>query len=428
MGILIFFVAVVIIAAAVLVAYQREQRVDEAWGDAARQLGMDYEQKSGGFFSFGTKPGRLITGTTHGVTMQVDVIRKGSGNNQSSYTRYRAGYPSLGLGLSVTQTGLFRRIMKAFGAQDIEIGDAEFDDAFIIKGTDPGRVAAFFDPSKTMAVHRLLTDYSDATVGDAQIMLEQRGVQRKPDVLTSLVRRLVSVASLFTGAGRSGVAMNEALDRQRRGDLAHAAELLRKAATTAKDDVELRRLEGEALYSSGRYNEATEVFARLENDLPADPWATQWRQRAQSRSRLPPPPSPPKALPPAFEAPDTILSAGVVADEIFDPTKLSFESTEAFEDRFEGKRVRWSGVLQRSSSYTTDLDFGRGPGVKAVFEVHRLTVDLFGGRDVDAVVQLPADAEDVLRNGRDEIFTFEGTLVKVDALMRNLFLENGRLV
>ncbi len=70
------------------------------------------------------------------------------------------------------------------------------------------------------------------------------------------------------------------------------------------------------------------------------------------------------------------------------------------------------------------LEFGEGPGVRAVVRVYRLGWDLSGGRDVDAVVALPEGA--IVPVGAE--VEFEGVLVRADSLMRNLFVDDGRLV
>jgi hypothetical protein len=81
--------------------------------------------------------------------------------------------------------------------------------------------------------------------------------------------------------------------------------------------------------------------------------------------------------------------------------------------------VRWTGTLIRAR------ESGRGAGLRAVVRVHRLRSDLYGGREVDAVVELPADA-DVPSIG--DPLTVEGRLIRADTLMRNLFVADGRVV
>ncbi len=117
-----------------------------------------------------------------------------------------------------------------------------------------------------------------------------------------------------------------------------------------------------------------------------------------------------------------------MCETLFGTDRMSHEIKQIFEDRFDGKAVRWQGKLDRVSTYAFDGLFGFDPGTKAVFEVYEAEGSPYGGRTVQAVVQFPADAIDVLRPRTGEEMTFEGTLLSCDAFMRNLFVANARVV
>ena len=52
-----------------------------------------------------------------------------------------------GFRFTIYRKGLFSELGKLLGMQDIEVGDPEFDEAFIIKGTDEAKVRDLFaDP------------------------------------------------------------------------------------------------------------------------------------------------------------------------------------------------------------------------------------------------------------------------------------------
>ena len=68
---------------------------------------------------------------------------------------------------------------------------------------------------------------------------------------------------------------------------------------------------------------------------------------------------------------------------------------------------------------------GDGPAVKAVLRVATVENDLYAGREVDAVVRLPAGAKDRLDVG--ETYGFTGTLSRCDPTMRNLYIQNAEL-
>ena len=63
--------------------------------------------------------------------------------------------------------------------------------------------------------------------------------------------------------------------------------------------------------------------------------------------------------------------------------------------------------------------------MKAVITVATIEHDLYGQTQVDAIVQLPASA-DTLDHGDD--VSFSGLLLRVDSVMRNVYVTGGRLL
>jgi hypothetical protein len=60
--------------------------------------------------------------------------------------RMRAPYQDKnGFRFAISRKNMFSEIGKLFGMQDVKIGDAVFDDEFIIKSNDEEKVRAFFD-------------------------------------------------------------------------------------------------------------------------------------------------------------------------------------------------------------------------------------------------------------------------------------------
>lgn len=70
-------------------------------------------------------------------TFTLDLQTESSGENSVIYTRLRAPYMNRGgFRFTIYRKGFFSNLGKLLGMQDIEIGEAAFDEAFIIKGTD----------------------------------------------------------------------------------------------------------------------------------------------------------------------------------------------------------------------------------------------------------------------------------------------------
>ncbi len=80
---------------------------------------------------------------THGEwTITLDVYTVHANNAHISYTRLRAPYVNSGSAFRFTiyRRGVFSDIAKAFGMQDVEIGDEAFDRDFIVKTTNEPQV------------------------------------------------------------------------------------------------------------------------------------------------------------------------------------------------------------------------------------------------------------------------------------------------
>jgi hypothetical protein len=99
----------------------------------------------------------------------LDTYTVSTGKATIIYTRIRVPYVNPdSFRFSIYRKGLFSDIAKWMGMQDIEIGDPEFDEAFVIKGTDPIKVRSFFtDPT----IRRLLA-------AQPQVLLEVKDDER----------------------------------------------------------------------------------------------------------------------------------------------------------------------------------------------------------------------------------------------------------
>jgi hypothetical protein len=79
----------------------------------------------------------------------LDTYTVSTGKATIIYTRIRAPYVNPdSFRFTIYRKGLFSDIGKLLGMQDIEIGDPEFDEAFIIKGNDSMKVRTFFSDPK----------------------------------------------------------------------------------------------------------------------------------------------------------------------------------------------------------------------------------------------------------------------------------------
>ena len=103
---------------------------DEIWRQLSEQVG--------GRFVDGTWRKSPKVEATHGEWMMtLDNYAVSTGKAVVVFTRMRAPYVNpAGFRFTVYRKSIFSGVGKLFGMQDIEIGDPDFDDKFIIKGTD----------------------------------------------------------------------------------------------------------------------------------------------------------------------------------------------------------------------------------------------------------------------------------------------------
>lgn len=395
------------VALGVRMVDQSHTRIRRAWKRVAGELHLTFSPET--FLKRGH-----LAGTVEGVGVEVKSVVESTGTSSRRCTRYIVSYPPLGIGLKMRASGAWQRLTHVLGAQDISTGDAEFDPVVTVKGDDEEAVRRLLTPARRMSVHRLMAEHRGAVVDDSGITWDSNGSETDADRMLTVIRRMVGVAARLSEG--NVVYADSAMRVRAEGNPAEAAEMLRSGTVNLED----RRDHAEAAYAGARYDEAAEALAHLERALPADGQVAAWRRRADERRTH-------AALPEATG--DSVLTdPGEVAADVFDPDLLTYEATRLFEDRYEGRTVRWQGEVVRSSYYRTDLEFGGGPGTRAVIRVHRLGWDVYGGRDVDAVVALPAEAHAVLRGAGDREVAFEGRLVRADSLMRNLFVAEGRLL
>jgi len=111
---------------------------DEVWRQLSQEIGAEFVE--GGFWK-----GNKVQVYVKPWTITLDVLSGEDG----SFTRIRAPYINPeGFWFTIYRKNLFSDLGKFLGMQDIEVGDPEFDEAFIIKGNDESKVVSLFSNSK----------------------------------------------------------------------------------------------------------------------------------------------------------------------------------------------------------------------------------------------------------------------------------------
>lgn len=115
---------------------------DEVWGQFANEIGGEYINQ--GVF----KPKQVIV-EFEGWIIVLDSFSRSHGKSSTAYTRIRAPYKPIDrLQFKIYKSGLFSDLGKAFGMQDIELGEKKFDENFIIKGNPEDKVRELLSSDK----------------------------------------------------------------------------------------------------------------------------------------------------------------------------------------------------------------------------------------------------------------------------------------
>lgn len=400
---LVFVVVFAGIIFAVASAHRRT--VEAAWGRAAQTLGLDMHP--GGVFGRPSIQGRIGN-----IAVTVRTVNRGKNN---VYTTYSVQYPARTRPFRLSREHAFSGFAKMFGAQDVEIGDNRFDASFMVKAQDPGSLATYLTPSRRTELLSYAASNRSMVATESTVEAGYRGSDNRTDRIISRVRRIVSVAEHLADDDTIHAREDEALELRRGGELRRGVRELRTAVRERPDDYGIRIADIEGRVTTDDVDDAADEAERLAVDLADDDELHGWRREIEAVRRQPEPPR-------AVTGGD--LPADEVIQDLFGTTKLSFETAERFRLNYKDREVDWQGTVRSVRDYSSDHDFGSEPGVKAVVTVAEVAHDLYGNATIDAVIQFPTRTR--LRKG--DVITFTGRLVKIDPLMRNLYIATATLI
>jgi hypothetical protein len=119
---------------------------DEIWRQLAQEIGAEFVD--GGLWK-GTK----VQAHVVPWVVTLDTYTVSDGHTSHTYTRIRAPYVNPdGFRFTIYRKSMFSELGKFLGMQDIEVGEPEFDEAFIIKGTDEWKVRELFGDKNLQAL------------------------------------------------------------------------------------------------------------------------------------------------------------------------------------------------------------------------------------------------------------------------------------
>lgn len=118
---------------------------------------------------FGT-PYPQIAGTVYDLAALVYTYQTG-GKNKTTYTVLQVALPAVVPNFSIHKQGLFQKISKTFGGQDIVLGNGPLDEAFVFKCDDEAAIQRVIDGE----IQQMLLALKDKM---------QSGIHMKKSVLT----------------------------------------------------------------------------------------------------------------------------------------------------------------------------------------------------------------------------------------------------
>ncbi|MFI5459760.1 MAG: DUF3137 domain-containing protein [Isosphaerales bacterium] len=124
---------------------------EEVWRQLCQEIGAEFVE--GGFWK-----GNKVQVHVKPWTITLDTYTVNTQHSHVTYTRMRAPYVNPeSFRFTIYRKGFFSELGKLLGMQDIEVGDPEFDEAFIIKGNDVARVQNLFADARLRELIKVQT-------------------------------------------------------------------------------------------------------------------------------------------------------------------------------------------------------------------------------------------------------------------------------
>ena len=119
------------------------------FGPNKKELFQGFNEAIGGKYSEGNwNKGPRIESRYESWTIYLDTHNVSNGKNSITYTRMRVCFKNPNqFELKITKEGVFSKIGKALGMQDILIGDDVFDENYVIKSNDEMNTVRLFHNS-----------------------------------------------------------------------------------------------------------------------------------------------------------------------------------------------------------------------------------------------------------------------------------------
>lgn len=399
------FIALLIfgaVVAAVTAANRSAQRVNDAWAEAAARLGLDFQPGS-------TFRRRGIRGERGAI--RIELTEKSGGNN-NTVRRWRLSYPSTPFSMTLTVETPGKKLLKAFGAQDFEIGDPAFDSRFMVAGSDHAAIVRFLDADRRAVLLGAAERMSGIKITNSDISWQTNARYKTSSGLLEDAKVLLRTAAVM------------AADTELPPP--HPARPSFWPAEPVSEVVENRRAGGDPWVASHDLPTVESAPGRprvVQPDVASPALAP-----APAESADPELPGQPEAA--RREHAKSISAGGLVRledliEDILGTRRLSFEANKLVAEKYEGRTLMVVGPVRSVRRVDRDFDFrDQGAGVRVEATVGEVTGTRVGAGAVIAIAHLP-EGTSVPSRG-DEIL-ISGTILKVETLRRAIYLVDAQM-
>lgn len=170
-------------------AWRSTKKRGEIWGIVAQELGLNVDSHAGFLSSL------QISGKIGEVLVTAYLYTESHGKSSTTYCCVDAVIPTaLPSGMTVFREGLFQRLGKALGGEDIQVGDEDLDQALIIKGHEPHEIGALLcAPEVKRRLLKGVEEYKSLRIDENTVSIKETGHLASP---VHLSERIINCANL----------------------------------------------------------------------------------------------------------------------------------------------------------------------------------------------------------------------------------------
>ena len=415
MELLFFFIFAGIAVGIIVIVAKSAEKTRENWKEAARQLQLHHYP--GNIFNPGT-----ISGEYHTHRLKITTYSKSSGNNSQTYTKFHITYNKpLKFMFRLTKQNLLHSFGQIFGMRDIKVGDKSFDKSVLVQGPDHLAITRFLTAPRRKYIKTAIQGLPDVTITNKYIEANLKGTVKSTHIITGYVKNLTQLADALSRKRKKDHPIKQAKRARSEGNIDKAVDILKQAEFMENEDkLEAMELEGEMHYIADKKQDAAKTFKGLTLEMPDDHQAQEWAKIASDttseseKSTTPPSPT------------DTPATKDELCNKLFNSALSTFDVTKVFEKEYKGLEIEWEGTLISAFEFSFDFVFKNSTGVKATFEIMEMKSEYTTAK-IKAIVHFSKDQLKILKESKSKKITFTGKLLSIDALMKNIFITDGKL-